>query len=94
MQKMTHYKTILVTLFSVGPLIKGDTERTPDKRQITYDRILESGESYDRGHVYFTGDSAHHADLKFGSIMELTYYSKNDGGKVMRDYRYVGRLGC
>ena len=89
---MYHYKTILATLVSVGPLIKGDTNQSQDRRLISYDRILEDGKYYDRSSVYFTGENARYADLKFGYRMELTYFAKNDGSKVMAEYRYGDRL--
>lgn len=86
---MLHYKTILITLVSAGPLIKGDTDKTPDRRLISYDQILNDGEVYARSSVFFTGDAARHADLLFGRRMELTYFSKNDGGKIMTEYKYI-----
>lgn len=88
MREMTHYKTILVTLVSVGPLIKGDTNQSHDRRLVSYDRVLPDGRIYDRSSVYFTGESAHHANLRFGHLMELSYYSKSDGSKVMAEYKY------
>lgn len=86
---MTHYKTILVTLVSVGPLIKGDASQSHDRRLVCYDRILEDGSYYDRSSVYFTGENAHKATLRFGQRMELTYFAKNDGAKIMSEYKYI-----
>lgn len=88
MREMTHYKTILVTLVSVGPLIKGDTNQSHDRRLVSYDRVLPNGETYDRSSVYFIGESAHTAYLRFGQHMELTYFAKSDGSKVMAEYKY------
>ncbi len=88
-EKMKHYKTLLVTLVSVGPLIKGDTEKILDRRLVSYDRVLPDGKVYDRSSVYFTGENALYANLRFGHLMELTYYSMSDGSKIMAEYKYL-----
>ena len=88
---MYYYKTILVTLVSVGPLIQGDTDKVYDRRLICYDRILNSGECIERSSVFFTGEDAHLAQLYFGYVMELTFFTKSDGSKIMANYRFSGR---
>lgn len=87
-RKMKHYKTVQVKIHSVGPLVKGDPGHTHDRRNVSFHRIHDDQvmESFS---AYLVGEEAHHATLRLGQLLELTYYSMQDGGKFIVNYQYL-----